>query len=263
MRNITRFGIRPVLLSVTACLGILAIASLGYQVAASVNRYRSAVALDQANAASNHLVAGIYKVLLERLATNNALQADAPAIADTRDRIESLRKSLNDDFAAGLPVILATDFPNKAVLTDALHAAEETAASLRKRATEAIAHARSERDSDLLKSFVPGMTEYVNASLRVLTAALYAAKDGDPMFARYATLKQLGWMLREVSGLERALISTAIASTKPIPAEGIQQITGYRAQIAMAWKMVQDLTADPETDPLLRQALAGAKERYF
>jgi methyl-accepting chemotaxis protein len=256
-------SLKTVLLSIMGCLAIIAIASLGYQAIGSSNHYRSAVAVDEANAAGNRLVAGIYQVLLERLLTNNALQADAPVTVDGRNQIAERRKTAEAEMGVGLPVILASDFPEKATLTKALKTAAEKAADLRRRADDAIGRDKSERDASLLQNFVPAMTEYVNASLAVWTASLYGVKAEDPAIARYATLKRLGWLMREVSGFERALISTAIANGKPIAPERLSQIAGYRAQVALAWKLVQDLTADPGTPQEITQAIAGAKERYF
>lgn len=39
-------------------------------------RSRSVQVMEQQNAAANNLIAGVYEILMERLAMNNALQAD-------------------------------------------------------------------------------------------------------------------------------------------------------------------------------------------
>ncbi|MGO8920424.1 MAG: methyl-accepting chemotaxis protein [Stellaceae bacterium] len=244
-------------------LAVMLIVALAYQSQQLLGTYASAKTLDMANAADNRLIAGVYGLLLERLATNNGLQATEPAADDSRKQIDTRRKAAEEAFTAALPVVLAQEFPNKAALVQDLQVAQSKAAALRAQADQALAQPKAQRGEELLKRYMPGMTGYVNSLLKVWTSALNAGSQGDPTIARYATLRQLGWSLREVSGLERSLIASAIASGKPMPPEALLQIVGYRAQVAFAWKYVLALAADEATPAPIKQALAGATERYF
>jgi methyl-accepting chemotaxis protein len=212
------------------------------------------------NAATSRLVSGVYDVLLERLATNNALQANDQQL---RQQIDARRQSAESAIAAALPVVLAYEFSGKAALQQKLEAARRQAAALREQADRALAQPKSQRDGELLKAYVPGMTGYINALLDVWGAAVNAATTGDSATTRYARARRLGWILREISGLERALIATAIAGNKPLPPEALTQITGYRAQVALAWKLVLDLLGDQAEPADVKQALSGAREKYF
>jgi methyl-accepting chemotaxis protein len=256
-------SLRTVLLSVTSCLAALAVIVLVYYAIQAFRRYEDSVALHRSNAAGNQLVKGVYQILLERLAINNALQADAPADDAVRTQIIQLQKAGKEGLDAGLPRSLQTDFPNKSKLVSALNSAAASADSLRRRAADAIGLAKPNRDPELLKNFVPGMTDYVNGLLGVWTATLYAGEDGDAVIARYAVLKQLGWTLRQESGLERSTIAASISSATPLPPEALQAILGHRAQVALAWKIAKDLSADASVDPAIGRAIAVAEERYF
>jgi len=250
------------MLAITIGLALLALIILGGLAAGSWQNRQAAAALSSADAAGNRFVGGIYQVLLERLATNNALQAKDPAASEAREKIKARRKTAEEAFAGTLPLILAEDFPRHAELSEALQKAKESADEFRRRADQALDQPKDGRDPELLQKFVPTMTDLVNASLHVWVAALHSISSADPEIVRLATLRQLGWTLREITGLERALVSTAIAGGKPLAPEALQKITGYRAQVALAWKLVQDLTAGEQGADLI-QALAGAKERYF
>jgi len=255
-------SVRTALLAIVGLLAAMLITGLGYELTQSWQKHSAANNLDEANVAGNKLVAGIYQVLLERLATNNALQAEIP-VAAARAQIEARRKAAEEGYSGGLTTLLAQDFPNKTALVQELTRATEKAHEFRQRADTQLSLPKMQREPDLLKGYVPTMTAFINASLKVWSAALLATSNTDTLIARYAQLKVLGWKLREISGLERAVVATAIAGGKPIPPEALQQIAGYRAQVAFAWAQLKDLAADESTPPTIKAAIAGATERYF
>jgi methyl-accepting chemotaxis protein len=256
-------SLRTLLLAIIGWLAVMLVGALGYELSLSWQTHSTAKTLEQVDAAENKLIAGVYQALLERLITNNALQAEAPAAADALSQIATRRQAAEEGYAAGVSAVLAHDFSNKAALAQELTAAIEKARALRQRADSQLALAKPQRDPELLKDYVPGMTALINASLKVWTAALNATSAADPMIARYDQLKVLGWKLREISGLERALVAGALANGRPIAPEGLQQILGWRAQVKLAWALVQNLTTDDQTHPALKAAVDGAKERYF
>lgn len=256
-------SLRGVLLAAIASMAMLLVASLLYVGAQSWHEFSAAERLDAANTAGNRLIAGVYELLIERLATNNTLQAEAPGTAEQLRQIEARRKAVEDGFAASLPTLLVQEFPGKPELVTDWNKAHQNAGDLRARADTMLAVGKAQRDPDLLKLFIPGMTELVDASLRLWLAMMHTASQGDPIVTRYASIKQLGWTLRDLSGRERSIIASAIAAGKPIPPDQLQQISGYRAQIQLAWNLTLDLAAADGTAPAIRQALGTARERYF
>ena len=143
---------------------------------------------------------------------NNALQAPGAASASTASAIEAHRKTVSENFDFGLASLEQREFPEKQRLVSALKSSLRMADDYRKRSDEAIRLPRERRDSDLVKTFVPVMTEMVNASLKLWFHALYSVAKNDPQLARLATIKEIGWRMREFSGLERSIVSSAIAS---------------------------------------------------
>ena len=48
--------------------------------------------------------------------------------------------------------------------------------------------------------------------------------------------------MREIAGLERSVIASAIVTGRQIPPEGIRQIETTRAQIQLGWHFLQEQT---------------------
>ena len=129
---------------------------------------------------ANRFIAGLYEVLIERLATNNALQEATPASQAVVDKIDASRKSIKEEFDTGLSEIQRRVFPKKEFLLLELKEALQKANDFRRQADAAIKLPRDQRDGSLVKAFIPGVTNSVNAALRVWFSALYSTAKNDP-----------------------------------------------------------------------------------
>jgi len=258
-----RGSLRFLLLSIVGCLTIILLLSTGYQSLQLWHEYSGARTLDTANAANNRLIAGTYQLLLERLVTNNALQASDPVANDARMQIDVRRKAAEEAFAASMPTIAALHFPNKENLLQAVDRAHRHATELRDQADRALSTSKDKRPQEVLTGYVSAMTDLVNASLKLWGAAQQEASKGNALLMQYAMMKRLGWKLREVSGLERAIIASAISSGKQIAPDDLRRIVEDRAQVSEAWTLVQELVQGDAAHPLIREALVQAKDRYF
>jgi hypothetical protein len=228
---------------------------IGWGILQSWSIYRAAQEQQQFDLAANRFIMGLYAVLLERLASNNALQAPEAASALTVSAIEAHRKIVSENFDVGLASLEQREFPEKQRSLSALMSAMQKANDYRRRSDEAIRLPRERRDSDLVKIFVPAMTEMVNASLRLWFYALYSTTKNDPRLAHLATIKEIGWRMREFSGLERSIVSSAIASGTALQPDQLSAIAGYRARVSVLWGQLQNLTADPASDAGIRAAM--------
>jgi methyl-accepting chemotaxis protein len=212
---------------------------------------------------ANRFIRGLYEVLIERLETNNALQAADPASSTIVSSIAERRKTVNANFDVGLAILAAGEFPNKAELIQKLQAALKKANDYRREADEAIKRPVDQRDPSLRKTFIPVITDSVNAAINVWFAALYSTSKSDPQLSRLATIKEIGWRMRDYSGQERSIISSAIASGGSIPAEGLTAIAAHRARVAVLWGQLQNLTAETDINPAIREAVQSAQRGYF
>lgn len=256
-------SIKIILTTVLTVMTLTIVGTLSWVGAGSWKEHSVAGAAKEFDASANRFIAGLYEVLMERLETNNALQGAEPASATVLGKIESYRKVVKDNFDIGLAGFESREFPNKASLLQELKTALQKANDYRRQADAAIKLPRDQRDENLRKTFVPTITDSVNAGLRVWFSALYSTAKSDPQLARLATIKELGWRLRDYSGQERSIIASAIASGSAISAEGWTTLLGHRARVVVLWDQLRNLTADPATDPAIIAAMNGAQEKYF
>ncbi len=258
-------SIRTLLYGAVIGLSALSLGGLGSRVMSDFGELRDAHAAQEADIGANRYTAGLFEVLMERLETNNALQAADPAGAEVLQGIAKRRAAVAANFAPGLAELSQHAFPSKAALLRDLRTAQEAADGLRQRADAALKLPRDQRDAALRRDFVPGITASVNAALGVWFAAAHAVAQADPGLARLAIVKEIGWRLRDTAGFERSNVSSAIASQQPMRAELVAVNAGIRARVDMLWDQFSNLAplADPGTHPALRAAVEVAKRDYF
>ena len=121
------------------------------------------------------------------------------------------------------------------MLLQELKSALQKANDYRRQADAALKLPREQRDENLRKTFIPVIPDSVNAALKVWFSALYSAAKSDPQLARLASIKEIGFRMRDNSGQERSIIASAIASATAISADGLAAADGYRGRVAMLW----------------------------
>jgi hypothetical protein len=255
--------IKALLLGAFAMLSVLLLCALSWKVVGEWNTHTSARNAQQFDAGANRFITGLFEVLIERLATNNGLQASDPASPSLRQEIDTRRKASAESFELGLATLERQAFPQKDQLLRDLRAALDIANQARKQADLALAMPRDRRDEALLKSFVPSITASVNAALKVWFSALHESANADPVLAKLATIKEIGWTMRDFSGRERSNISSAISAGKPIAPEMLTANAGFRAQVDGLWQQLQNLTYSADTHAAIRGAMADSREHYF
>src|SRR5262245_66189022 len=121
-------GTRPVnsiplvLLPALGAMALLLFAALGWMGLGAWMAHRAAVDQMEFDAGANRLIAGLFEILMERLATNNGLQAAEPANNGVLAEIATRRKAVKENFDSGLAMIERRDFPDKHSLPQDLNA---------------------------------------------------------------------------------------------------------------------------------------------
>lgn len=256
-------GVRNALIAIVAMFSLLVFGALAIRAVEAWGDYADARKAQDFNVGANLYVAGAFELLLERLATNNALQADEPAAAGVRQEIETRRANARLGLDGGLAILETKEFPGKAERLREMRAALATANAIRQRANAAIQLPKAQRDAALLRDFVPVLTTSVNAVLGIWYSALYESASFDAALFRYAVVKELGWRLREVGGVERNTISGAISAGIPLTEAQVAANASVRARIDQLWSQLENLAADNNVPPVVRDAIAGAHQGYF
>src|SRR5215510_13976932 len=256
-------SIRSVLIPTLGAMALLLLTTLGYVGLGSWTAHRAAADQMEFDTAANKFIAGLFEILMERLATNNGLQAAAPADSAVLAEIERRRKAVRENFTLGLAMIEKRDFPDKQSLLQNLKAVMQKANDYRSRADAGLKLARDNRDQELRTNYIPVITDQVNAALQVWYAALYSTAKSDAALARLATIKELGFNMRDIAGLERSNIAQSISAGTPIATDKAVANAAYRAQVDAMWGQLTHLTLDADTHPAIRTAMATAREHYF
>ena len=258
-------SIRASLLGTVCALSLIAAGALGWHAAQGVALLQEAEAARDADLGANRFAAGLFEVLMERLATNNALQAAAPADDAALREIATRRAAVAANFAPGLESLSARDFPGRDALLAKLRTALGNADEMRRRADAALRLPRDQRDEALRRDYLPTITASVNAALDVWFPASHAVAASDPVLARLAVVKELGWRLRDVAGTERSNVASAISAGQPLAADRVAANAAVRGRVDLLWDMLRTLApeADPGTDAALRTAMATARREYF
>jgi methyl-accepting chemotaxis protein len=235
---------------------------LGKDTIQSLRSYDDMKVLDHQNAAANTLIAGVYEILLERLATNNALLNEQPASSDVLGAIEKNRSVAVAKVSAAYADLSGLEFPNKAGLLGELKAAIEKANSYRAKADAAVKQPKAGRDADTVKNLFVSLTDLSAVSQKVWDAVLSNISEYDPELGRLSNLRMLAWNLREVAGIERSHIAVVIPSNSAIPADKLAAISENRAQIALMWRFVLAELKQNE-HPAISKGVQLAREGYF
>ena len=256
-------SVKTVLFVALSLLAALFVGSIAWKGLTSFAVYRSELVQQDFDQGANRFIKGLFEVLMERLATNNGLQAADPAPPAVISEIEKRRSAVKANFDAGLAALSQRDFPNKTALMQELQVALDKANDLRKRADAALKQGRDQRDETLRKTFIPVVTDSVNAALKVWFSALYTTAKSDPQLAMLASIKEIGWQMRDWAGKERSHIASSIAAGAALTPEMIAANATYRARVDMLWEQLQHLTNDPATHPAIKNAMRAAEDQYF
>ena len=235
---------------------------LGKDAFQSFQTYRDISSLERQNAAANNLIAGVYEILMERLATNNALQAEQPADSATLTEIEKRRSVAVQKIGAALTDLGAQEFPNKVALLNELTAARDKANSYRTKADAAVKQSKGSRDADTVKNLFVSLSELSSTSQKVWGAVLANTSQHDPELARLSNMRLLGWNLRDIAGFERSHVAQAIAAKAAIPADKLAAIGEIRAQIALMWRFLEG-NFKANDHPGVIKGVQLAKDGYF
>jgi methyl-accepting chemotaxis protein len=256
-------SVKTVLFAALGLLAALFVGSIVWKGKTTLSAYSTAIGQKSFDEGANRFIKGLFEVLIERLATNNGLQGPDPAPPALLAEIEKRRAAVKSDFDPGLAILAQQEFPNKQVLMQELQTALDKADDFRKRADAALKQGRDQRDETLRKTFIPVITDSVNAALKVWFSALYTTAKNDPQLAMLASIKEIGWQMRDVAGKERSNVASSIAAGAAPTPDVILANTQFRARVDMLWELLQHLTNDPDTHQAIKDATRKARDQYF
>lgn len=251
------------LLFATGCLATILIADLGQDGVEAWKKFQYAKNLRAAVLAGNSLVNVIYFLLREQPLVNGASGASAAAAPASLQRFDSYYRSAHESFGTSLSNILEITAPNKQAIADELSIAYRSADAIRAKARATIAMPPSAREKTVLREYNTAMTDLIKTVQKIWTVVSYIETQSEPTLTRYSRLKSVSWKLREAAGSERAAVTAAILNKEPITEQGNLEIENARAQIALGWQLIVELSGNESAASPIKEAVDKAERDYF
>ena len=251
------------LLLATGCVAAILTADLSFDGIDAWSKFQYAKSVRSADFAGNHLVNASYSLLREQPAINGAFRAPGIVGDGSFQRIDSFKKTADEEFSSALTHLTKIGLPNKLALLDAIEAARQSANVARIKVRGMIAVPKAQREPAALTAFNTAMTSLMKATLNLWTATGYLETQSDPLLIRYSRIKSISWKLREIAGVERAVVTEALIVNQPIGTIGNQTIDLGRAQILMGMQLLSELSDMDAKDSPIRLAMSEANRNYY
>lgn len=265
MQNlINKFTVKTSLLTIVAIMSIIVIQSMFVGAMQAWTTKQHAHVADQANHISDNLLKAAGNWAVERGVTNASLGAAATVTKNNRDVINTRRKAADEGYTVALSAIEESElsFADKDSLISQLKKKYAAVTSIRSKADLALTKMKDERDTDLLISFVPTMTQLIMQSRNVRTT-LTNELITEPALSTLNNLKHFSWVTSEYAGRERAVVGGLISSTTQMTVLDVQKLYKFRGRVEEAWTTMQDLAKNEVIIDEVKAAIRTAETGYF
>jgi methyl-accepting chemotaxis protein len=257
----TVLNIRNLLITAVALLSLLGLAVSGYVLHnASVDR---ATASDAAsiNETADLLLESAGQWARERGATNLALNAANPATAAQVAAISNYRKSADQAFERAIARLSDRNFANREQVVAAAKRAHGLVLELRGQADAEITKPATGRKPEVVSKWAPTITASIVASQNLRVAAAIDEDDVQALLSNLQNLKHFVWIMSEYLGRERAAVAGMIAAGRPMSAQEVSTLGGFRGRVEAAWDYVQAYAA--KSSAPVRAETDRVRDRVF
>jgi methyl-accepting chemotaxis protein len=264
MRLLTSgLSIKAALSLLFAVMAALLVVTTAFDVAAVWRERTVAERTAEISRVTRLMFVATQNIRVERGTVSTALNAADPVAAATKNQIAALRAASEPALERVLVELPDLSFPDRDKWIGDLRQAATAVRALRGRADQALQLAKSARDQDVAKAWVPAlgtMSERLETLADLLAAQI---KLADPAIDQLMAVKQLVWTARDYAGRERLFIGNALASGTTPTAEWHKQVADFRSRTLTAWEASLDLIEGAPMPASLATAFAKAKEGYF
>ena len=229
---------------------------------AAVGRNADAVRTAIRTEISAHLFRAIVTLRNERGAENASLAAEDPAGAATLSDILSYRREAELNFRESIRLLGRLDQPAPAPLIVRLKATHDVMDTMRRQADAAILLGKTDRDPALARTFMDN-TQPLLAAIVATTDELDASiKLTDPVVDQFLAIKRAAWTARLNLGRMVTRTQPAVAAGTPFSLEDVLAWTADEARAKLAWDLVLEAAARPDTPKSIVDSVAAANATF-
>lgn len=243
VRNKTALTIRNLLAVGVALLSIVSFALAAYILSSAMAERTSAATASSINAMTDDLLESALLWAKERGLTVSALTAPGVVSSEQSSTIVSLRTRADGAFERGARSIDGMNFPGREKLLSAVRLAQQQVSTLRATADFQIVKTSDLRDASVNSKWVPAITALIVSSQKLRTAATLDSDNLQARMTSLQTLKQNLWTMSEYLGRERAAVTGAINTARPLSTSEIGALGNFRGHIDSAHDFVEVYSA--------------------
>ncbi|MGA3401740.1 MAG: methyl-accepting chemotaxis protein [Acetobacteraceae bacterium] len=261
----TRYVSVTIAVLLNALLGSLLLilaAALAVPIYGAMRQDAAAVDVEAAATAGQLVFMALQNLRPERGSVAAALAAPDPADQSLLDALAQSRVAAGPAIAAVLAACAASACAGSGETAAGLRTSLERLTEVRRAADQAVRIPRGQRPGAVGKDWNTAISEVLDRLTRVSDALTERMRLVDGTIAELMAIKQVGWMVRDIAGLERNFYSAGITAHGLSP-EQVIQIADYQGRVGAGWAQVRQLTARPGTAPEVLEAIKGATDNYF
>lgn len=261
---INKFTVKTSLLSIVILLSIIAIFETVLQQFEAMDTSSSMEVSSQANGISDNLLKAAGNWAVERGVTNASFGAEGTVSASNQKTINDMRQAADNAYKAALKQIKESEieFAGKDSLLSQLKTKYNALTAIRSRADSSLRQVKSQRDEDLMESWVPAISAVIMQSRDVRTTMTNELITHSDLIA-LNNLKHFSWVTSEYAGRERAVVGGTISSGQAITPAKLRTLSEFRGRVQEAWTTMQDLSKNAIISSEIKSAIRKAEATYF
>jgi methyl-accepting chemotaxis protein len=256
-------SVRAPILGGCLLLAGLAVIPAGFVLRGAWRDWGAAAQALRMDLAGNRLNEALFELLLERAATNAALNAPNAIAAPQSEAILRSRRQFDAKLNEARAALLRSQSADTQRMLRELEEGVARLTELRGRADAELARPLTGRTAEFARGgFFREMSAFVELQQGIWALLLQRGGAIDPMVARVNALKQGSWLARDAAGRERSTVANALSATRALTADERSTILASRGAVDIAWRLIE---ADPtvRSEPRLMAAMAEARRDYF
>ncbi|SMQ66238.1 Methyl-accepting chemotaxis protein [Devosia lucknowensis] len=258
-----RLTIRTSLIGLVCILSAATIGLAGREAAIAYSSNVEAGQMAYSTRTSDLLLTSAGAWALERGMTNTALASADPAAPPVLAQIAERRQTGDAALDEALGRLAGESFAGRDALIQSLTAATANVADFRGKVDVALAAPADQRPQDVVRGWVPAITEMIVASQRLREGAKFVVDSTATRIALLETVRGEIWTMSEFAGRERAQIGALIASGNPMDVAALRTLSTNRGRVEQAWFNIEAYLGRDAASPALREAAQETRKVFF
>jgi methyl-accepting chemotaxis protein len=198
---------------------------------------------------------------VERGGTVSALTAKGDDAAQRLAQVAPRRQAADEAFAQAM--VRLAEAGASAQSMAGVRATHERVAALRSEVERQVALPADARDPALTGRWFAAVTALIDETQALRLAAAGTVTSAQAQLAALEDIKHFIWVVSEFAGRERARVSAVINGGRPMTAEQIGELAGYRGRVELAWTRVVAAREAGTLPEAVQAAVATAERQFF